>query len=199
MEPAEFSILFIVVAFAAIAIIFALINRRGRQAAWSDLAARAGLAYEPGSFWGRSPMVSGVYRGRSLALDTFTTQTGKNRTTYTRLAVALKDPAPISLSISGEDLGSKLGKLVGMKEITLGDEELDRRLFIRGEPELPVQRLFSNAMLRQKLLEARLGNIMVNDRTVSYQRRGFESNPETMQSLFDLLVEIAMSVERLSQ
>jgi hypothetical protein len=198
MDSGEISIFVIVLGLMAIVVVFSIFNSRARQAGWREAASQAGLAYEPGSFWGKSPFISGVFHGRSLALDTFSTNTGKNRTTYTRLVVALENPAAISLSLSGEGLGSKMGKLVGMKEIQLGDAEFDSRFFVRGEPEMAVQRLLANSSLRQKLLDARSVNIEVHDRTIRYQKRGFESNPETLLSLFDLLSELSVNVERLN-
>ena len=39
---------------------------RERRRAWSELAAQACLAFDPGSFWGHSMSVTGVLRGRNL-------------------------------------------------------------------------------------------------------------------------------------
>ena len=198
MDSGEISIIVIVAGLLAIFAVIGLFNSRAHQSAWSDLAAQAGLAFSPGSFWGKSQLVSGVYRNRALALDTFSTQSGDSRTLYTRLALAVDNPTGLNLALSGEGLGSKLEKLVGMKDIQVGDEEFDRRFFIRGAPEMAVQRLLANSSLRQKLIETRSVNIEVKDRAVRYTRQGFESNPDTLLSLFDLLSEIAVNVERLN-
>jgi len=197
MDSGEISIIVIVAGLLAIFVVIGIFNRRAHQNAWSDLAVQAGLAFEPGSFWGKSPLVSGVYHNRSLALDTFSTQSGDSRTVYTRLALAVDNPAGLNMALSGEGLGSKLEKLVGKKDILVGDEEFDRRFFIRGTPEIAIQRLLANSSLRQKLLETRSVNIEVKDRTVRYTKQGFESNPDTLLALFDLMNELGVNVDRL--
>jgi len=197
MDTGEISIFVIFFGLLAVILVFAFINRRARRAAWEELASQVGLNFDPGNYWGKSPTVSGIYRGHSLALDSFSRVVGKSRTTYTRIVVELANPTQLNLSISDESVGSGLKKMFGAKEILVGDEAIDAKFFIQGSPELAVQRLLSGTSLRQKLLETKSLSIELKGRQIVYQKRGFEANTERLLNLFDLLGDIAGGVERL--
>jgi len=172
----------------------AYLRRQARQQAWSELAARTGLTFESRSIF--APMrVAGNYRGRSLTLDTFTRHSGKNSTTYTRIQLGTNNPCALSLAIYDENVLSKLGKALGMQDIQTGDDELDRRFTIKGQPEQVIANLFTSIGLRQKLLEARSVHVEVRGQQVYWQQRGAESNADYLQFLFDLLSDLAEAVD----
>ena len=173
----------------------AYLRRQARQQAWSELAARTGLTFESGGIF--APMrVAGNYRGRPLTLDTFTRHNGKNSTTYTRIQLGTNNPCALSLAIYDENVLSKLGKALGMQDIQTGDDELDRRFTIKGQPEPVIASLLTSVGLRQKLLEARSVHVEVKGQQVYWQQRGAESNADYLQFLFDLLSDLAEAVDR---
>jgi len=197
MDSGEISVFVIFFGLLAVIVAVSYFNRRARRAAWDELASQNGLIFEPGNYRGKSPSVSGVYRGHSLLVDTFTRGSGKSRTTYTRITLNVNNPTGLKLSISGEGVGSKLKKLLGAIEILVGDEAIDAKFFIQGSPEMAVQRLLSNTSLRQKLLDSQSLHIELTGQRIVYQKRGFEANPEKLLYLFDLLGDIGMAVERM--
>jgi len=175
--------------------VIAYLRRQARQQAWGELAARTGLTFESGGLF--SPMrVTGTYRGHSLTLDTFTRSTGKNSTTYTRIQMGANNPSALSLAIYDENVLSKVGKALGMQDIQTGDDELDRRFTIKGQPEPMIASLFTSIGLRQKLLQARSVHVEVRGQQVYWQQRGAESNADHLQFLFDLLGDLAEAVDR---
>jgi hypothetical protein len=175
--------------------VIAYLRRQARQQAWSELAARTGLTFEPGGIF--APMVvAGNYRGRPLTLDTFTRRTGKNSTTYTRIQLGANNPSALSLAIYDENVLSKLGKALGMQDIQTGDDELDRRFTIRGQPEPMIISLLASISLRQQLLQARSVHVEVKGQQVYWQQRGAESNADYLQFVFDLLSDLAEAVGR---
>jgi len=181
----------LLVIFGAIA----YLRRQARQQAWGELAARTGLTFESGGLF--SPMrVTGTYRGHPLTLDTFTRSTGKNSTTYTRIQMGANNPSALSLAIYDENVLSKVGKALGMQDIQTGDDELDRRFTIKGQPEPMIASLFTSIGLRQKLLQARSVHVEVRGQQVYWQQRGAESNADHLQFLFDLLGDLAEAVDR---
>jgi hypothetical protein len=197
MDTGEISIFVIVFGFLAVFLIISLVNYRTRRAAWQELASQVGLNYEPGNLWGKYPAVRGVFHGRSLVLDAFARHVGNERVTYTRIALNVNNASELRLTISNEGVGSKLKKMLGGKEILVGDEAIDAQYYIQGSPEMAVQRLLSSTSLRQKLLESKSLNIELNRKQIVYQKRGFEANPEKLLNLFDLMGEIASTIERL--
>jgi hypothetical protein len=197
MDTGEISIFVIFFGLLAVILVFVFINRRARRAVWGELGSQLGLNYYPGNYWGKSPSVNGTYHGHSLVLDTFSRGAGNNRTVYTRIGVEVNNPTELILSISGEGVGSGLKKMFGAKEILVGDEALDAKLFIQGSPEMTVQRLLSGTSLRQKLLETQYLNIELKSKQIVYQKRGFEANPDKLLFVFNLMADIAEAVDRL--
>ncbi len=189
-------IIVIALGLMAVAIIFTIYRSRAHRAAWEELAAQLGLQFTAGNFWGKSATVSGIYHGHAMQMNTFSRQMGRNRVTYTRIAFEVENTAELWLTISNESLGSKLKKMVGQKEISLGDEALDAEYFIQGSPEITVQRILSSTNLRQKLLDAKSVHIELKSKEIYSEKRGFEANPEKLQAMFDLLGGMADAVNR---
>jgi hypothetical protein len=187
--------LLIVVGLLVIFAVLAYVRHQARRQVWSELAARTGLTFEPGTLF--SPMrIKGNYRGHPLTLDTFTRSSGKSSTTYTRIRLTVNNPSALSLAIYDENVLNKLGKALGMQDIQTGDEELDRRFIIKGQPEPVIANLFTSIGLRQKLLEARSLHVEVKGRELHFEQRGAESNADYIQFLFDLLSDLAEAVDR---
>ena len=175
--------------------VLAYVRRRARQQAWGELATRTGLTFEPGGLL--TPMrITGAYRGHALTLDTYTRSSGKNSTTYTRILLSANNPSALSLAIYDENVLGKIGKALGMQDIQVGDDELDRRFTFKGQPEPVITGLLTSISLRQKLLEARSVNVEVKGREVGWRQRGEESNADNLQFLFDLLSDLAEAVDR---
>jgi hypothetical protein len=168
-----------------------------RRRAWDELASQTGLSFEPGSFWGRTMSLTGTFRGRPLKLDTFRVQMGRNSVLFTRIRVKIENRNGVRLSLRKEGLGSKLGKLLGASDIQTGDDELDRRYMIKGQPQDFVVRLLSIVNLRQKILASSINAINVDEAGVSYEKRGFQANLEGLLAMFGLLSDLADAVERM--
>ena len=179
------------------ALVFAVayFGRRAQQTAWSDLAARTGLTFEPGGFFGPVPRVTGAYRGHPLTLDTFTRGSGKNRTTYTRIVLFVNNAANVYLALYQESVFSKIGKFFGMQDIQIGDEEIDRRFIIKSKPESFAASPFTSISLRQQLLQARVLNVEVDGRELTFEQVGVLKEAEYLKFLFDLLSQLAEKVE----
>jgi hypothetical protein len=180
----------------ALFIVLAVLGQRKRVHAWEEFAVQLGLSFEPGGFL-RQPAISGSYRSHAVRLDTFTRGSGQHSTTYTRIVLSLANPSGMQMELGGENVFSKIGKALGGQDIETGDAELDGRYVIKGQPESAVLRVLMQINLRQRLIEARWLHVKLNGDTLRYERRGIESNPETLKLLFDLLADLADGVERI--
>jgi hypothetical protein len=183
------------VALVVIAVIVFL-RYQARRRAWGELAMRTGLTCEPAGFLGLSQRVTGAYRGRALTLDTFTRRSGEHSTTYTRIVVPVNNASSLRLELYEQGLLSEIGKLLGAQDIQTGDQELDRRFIIKGQPEDAIVRLLTSGGLYDKLLQARSLNLRVDGGQVRWEKRNVESDVDYLQSLFDLLSDLAEAVER---
>ena len=194
----NFELILIILVFGVIAlsIVIGYVVLAGRRQAWSQLADRAGLNFEAGNFFGSGITVSGVYQGHQLTLSTFTRHTGKSSTTYTRLVLFMNRQSSLDLSLSTEGVFSKMGKMLGMKDIQTGDEAIDQRYVIKGQPENQVVSILQNYDLRQKLVEAPSVSVQVKGQEITYEKRGVEQNENNLIALFDLLTSLANAIER---
>jgi hypothetical protein len=195
MNSTTIILLAIVILISVAGLVIWYLRLAARRLAWSEVASRANLAFDPGNLWGTGSKVSGIYRGHELVLDTFSTYTGKSRTEYTRVTLTTSNPSGMQLEIFKEGLLGKLGKTLGMKDIQVGDAEIDQNFIIRGQPENQVARLFTAIGLRQRLLETRSLNIKLAGNRLNYQRRGIENDETTLINIFDLLAEMADQIE----
>ncbi len=195
----EFWILLIVLGFAALTVVIVYLTIVTRRQAWSQLAERANLQFNRGNFVSHGLSVSGVYQGHNLTLDTFSRSAGRSSATYTRIVLNLNQPANLDLTLSTEGLFSKVGKLLGMQDIQAGDEALDQRYMIKGQPENLVLSVLQSYDLRQRLLEAPSLYLHVHGQQVYYEKRGFERNENNLIALFDLMNSLAAAVERLQR
>ena len=196
MSDTDLWFIFIILAFIVLAIFIGYLALAARRRAWSNLADRAALTFNPGNFFGHGISVSGSYHGHPLTLDTFTRHYGRSSRTYTRIAVTLNQPTTLRLKIYNEGLVSKLGKALGMQEIQTGDEAIDRRYIIQGQPETAVAGLLMSYDLRQKLIEAPTFNARIEGLNVCYDRSGVELDENKLLALFDLLTTLATAIDR---
>ncbi len=190
-------VIFIIVVIGVIALIAIGYGvSQNRRKAWADLAERIGAQYEPGNFWIGRPTVSGIYQQHRFKLDSFTRSTGKSSTTYTRLEVYLISPDPLNLTIYQEGFFSKIGKKMGMQDIQIGDEEIDQRYVIQGQPEEEVRRIITALGMRQRLIEAPELHIEIKDSVIRHEKRGFEADPNTLIALLDILCAFGRAIDR---
>jgi hypothetical protein len=192
----ETIIIVLIFVFILIGLVSTYFVKKGRQRAWTDLAERIGVNCEAGGFFNR-PVVTGVYQRHQIKLDSYVHRAGKSSTTYTRIVVYLNRAANFTFSISQENVFNKIGKKLGAQEITIGDDELDQRYLIKGEPEAEVLRVLSSLGMRQRLLEAPAINIEIRCMEVYYHKQGFETDPNKLIALLDLMCAFADAAERL--
>jgi hypothetical protein len=190
-------IIFGSIAILVVALVVSYLVLQSQRSAWEELATRLGLTFDPGNFFGHGMSISGTYRSQHLTLDKFTRRTGKSQITYTRIVLFLKQPTQLELMVTTEGLFSKIGKLFGMKEIQTGDEALDQRYIIKGQPENMVISLLQSYDVRQKLVEAPSLHIKVQGQEIYYEKRGFNGDENNLIALFDLMTGLAGGIEHL--
>lgn len=185
----------IIVGIIALNIAIFYYRRQARLRAWGEIAARNSLTLEPGGFL-QPPRVTGTYRGRNLVLSTFQRGSGKHSRTYTRIALTVNNWADIRMELYNEHVFSGIVKRLGMQDIQIGDEEIDRRFMIKGQPEEAVMNLLDSGTVRQKLREALSLKIELHEQTLWCEVRGELLDPGYLQFLFDLLSDMGDRLEQ---
>jgi len=187
------------VGFFAIVLYIIYFSRQEQAKAWRQVAARAGLTFEPGVLLG-SPRVIGNYRGRALRLDAFARRHGtRDVTRYTRIALAVNNRAGVVLTLRREGVFSPIAKALGVEDIRLGDAEVDRRFIIQSRPATFAATLFAARDLRQRLLQVRAPHLVAVEAAelrLEQVEVSIEKDVDSWVSLFDLVSDLAEQVER---
>ncbi len=141
--------------------------------AWSELAERTGLTFDPGqqglfgNGWG--PMVYGEYHGRSLTIAKLIEDVGVGDESlpavYTQISLSVLNPADFSLTLEEKQLFTRLFRKEG---VASGEEDFDHHFIAQGSPSEFVQRALRLLVLQKALLMQRpRGVILVTDNSFS--------------------------------
>lgn len=183
-------------AFFGVVVALGYLRGQRRNVAWQEFAARNGLQFEPGGVL-VYPSVSGRYRGRNLLLRNIRRTHSRRRSrTYTRLTVFLQNHAGIRFALYDEDVLSGLFTALGAQDVRTGDERVDRRFVIQSQPEEFARRLFAAPTLRERLLQVKPMNLTLTGNELTFERQGILDDPDLLQSLFDLLTDVADFIEK---
>ncbi len=129
-------------------LLYFVFRRPKAEDGWQVFAARHGLVYSA-----NPRLVTGEYRGRELRLESFSSFNPFGADTYgTQLSLSVKNSSGWRLTIETGAGAGRIGKIFGVPEVKLGDEELDKKYTFRAEPPDLVARLLRAPSLRQYLL-----------------------------------------------
>lgn len=177
-------------------------EKRLNEKPWSELATQTGLTYETGKLLlGRPARVTGTYRNYRLSLYTYKLGRGNP---CTRIEVALNRPTGRFLRLRGPYERSEVlseaafDRVFGAGSLySIGYE----RFFVRSFPRRLAISLFGtdgrrHGPLRYRLLSIKqLANIELDGYRLHFEQFGALTDIGYVQSIFDLLVDIAEAVE----
>jgi hypothetical protein len=157
---------------------WALVQSRRTAANLKALAQRLGLEFfeEKKAGWAANHVVTGQHDGREVIFHTFTTGSGKSRTTWRAVTVRPRAIGGLLFHFRPQGLVTKLEGLFGTKEITVGDATFDAAWFVEtNEPDFLPAALVPE--VRSKLMAAHAtvesgGNFKLRQAAVQYAERG---------------------------
>jgi len=163
-----------------------------REEIWFQLSREIGAEYEESGFFKAGKVVMS-HRQWEITLDTYTVHTGKSTIIYTRMRAPYMNRDGFRFNIYRKSVFSWIGKLVGVKDIEVGDSFFDDEFIIQGEPEHLVRSLLNNGMIRQ---------LIQNQPNIHFQVKGDEgwfmsSFPEGVDELYFEVVGVVKDKERL--
>lgn len=96
-------------------------------------AQRAGLRIQEQTILGYTSVESleGEQAGRLIRYWTFTTGSGKSRTTWVAVAVRPRAEGGLQFDLTRQNFGSKIMEMFGVREIKVGDPAFDTAWFVR--------------------------------------------------------------------
>jgi hypothetical protein len=78
------------------------------------------------------PRLRGRLRGRAVGVSSYTTGSGKHRTTWCAISAETAGSGRLMLSVSEENLLTRVGHALGMNDVATGDEAFDRRFYVKS-------------------------------------------------------------------
>ena len=178
-------------------LLYLLIDPRHKKGGWKELAASMGMHYEdqdlPKGIL--SAEVRGEYRGRSLILNTIRSGT-ELRTLYTQIQVPVANPKGHSLSLTRRNIFTEIVRRLGVPYTPTGDNDFDRQFVVLTKPSLDTNDFLGSSYLRKKLLRAPKLDVRLKGSKLNFRVRGFVNDHETLRELFDLITDVAESVDQ---
>ena len=184
---------------------------RNKKSSWEELGRKRNGVYEKGTFI-KSENVMFKYKNSSILLESYTTMVGNTPIVSTQIRALFKNPDRLSFKLYHEGFFSSIGKMFGMQDILIGDDEFDQRFVIKGNDEDKIRHLLADYKLKQLLLmgkpiaiEVRLKDKCLKRQDESillYQATGLIKDMDTLESLLDVferfidrMIEIGLSDE----
>jgi hypothetical protein len=161
-------------------------------------AAQAGLRMVEQKIFGLTMVGSleGVSQGRPVRYWTYTTGSGKSRTTWVAVGVGVPAGGTLQFEITRQGFGAKLMELFGVKEIQVGDPAFDAAWFVQtNQPEFFAAALVPaiRAKLMAETADRRGTGYQLVQGMVRYAERGGLSLPavERLATKLPLLLDLA--------
>lgn len=163
------------------------------EQSWALFAAAHKLALEEPLLG--DARVFGAYRDHALEVRRW----GTGHADFTTVTVTIKRAMPDGLRVGDEQLFHKLGVMVGLQDIQLGDEALDPALLIKGMDEDAIRALLTAEHVRGRLKElvALSAELSWEGQTISAAARG-HVNVAELEPLLDLVYKLVEAIEDVS-
>lgn len=197
---------FLFIAFLGFIIWAAVVQTRKGRENLTTLADRLGLALqEPvrrGPFSSGSRQLTGAFRNRPVRVYTFTTGSGKSRSSWCALSMQVRTAPGFSFKITGENLFTKAGRIFGVEDVQTGDAAFDEKFYLKSkQPEYIRAALIPE--IRTRLLDAlrrhrQIGSFTIENGEVKYTEMGNFAN-RSVCDRFPTMIEIATDLAEIAE
>ena len=159
--------------------------------AWASVARRLNLVFQPGQLFTR-PRISGIHKGCSVLVTTFSRGSGKHQTTYTRYRVSYPHSLDLGLRLTRQGLLAGIGKFFGTQDIEVGDEGFDEAVVVKGrDPERVKAFLTPSRRLRAARFLTMYQGSVIDDLKVEWERRHVERDADKVLRMIQRMTSLA--------
>lgn len=174
---------------ACILLLSGFVSRYVREKAWRELADQTGLKYQPGNLLSWSKVV-GNYRGHSMTMELKPVLGGRSAR-LTNIMLVVENPTDAYLKL----VKGWLDKIVDFPELRTGDIDFDRKVRIVDQPANFAAIVLASEHVRRRLLKIGSFEMTLHGRELTYKQLGIITGVSYLQSVFDLLHDLTMSIE----
>jgi hypothetical protein len=180
-----------------------------RDEIWRKLSETVDGRHVESTFF-KAGRVEATHGEWTVTLDTHAVSNGKTRIIFTRVRAPYVNPDGFRFTIYRRGVFSDLGKLLGMQDVEIGDEEFDRAYIIKGTDEGRLRQLFADPRLRELIRRQPQMHLSVkNDEgwfgpkfpdnvdVLTFMVRGVIKDVDRLQALYDLFAETLDGLSRM--
>jgi hypothetical protein len=180
-----------IVGVAIMAITIGVKQSKKTNEAWAAAARQLQLVFQPGQIFSR-PRISGIHKGCSVLVTTFSKGSGKNQTTYTRFRVSYPHSLDLGLRLTKQGMLSGIGKFFGTQDIEVGDEGFDDAIVVKGrDPERVKEFLTLSRRMRAARFLTTYQGSCIDDLNVEWERRHVERDSEKIVRMIERMAGLA--------
>lgn len=170
----------------------AAVSGRRTMRQMSALAGRLGLQLEVAQFFNLITRIGahGTIQGRRVRFYSYTTGSGKSKTTWAAVAVAARQSGGLEFKFSRQGFATKVMEIFGAKELQVGDRMFDEAWFVQSNrPDYLIAALVPE--IREKLLAVHRaggdGAFRLERGEVVYAERGSLGRAKVLNRLESIL------------
>jgi hypothetical protein len=165
-------------------------NARAGQDQWRAAAERLGLGYFPGDF-GMVGKIAGRKGGHRVTISTFTKGGGKSSSSYTKYRVDYHEPIQVDFTITRQTALHRMGQVLGLKDIQVGDTAFDELAMVRG---MHTQELlkFLDPSRRQAIMRllSAYNDVVVTNEYIEMNRAGKDADAAIIAHVVRVLLSV---------
>ncbi len=121
------------------------------------------------------PTLGGDVRGRHLRVYNYSTGSGKNRTTWCALALAVRNPGNLTLRVSRENMFTRAGRIFGVDDVATGDASFDKEFYVKSNDPAYVHAAFLpevRSQISQAWNQGARGTMRIEGGEIKYAETG---------------------------
>lgn len=187
---------FIILAMASVVIFIGLKKAGSLKKQWPVVAQQLGLEYVPGRF-GAFGTITGRMDGHSVEVSTYSTGGTDARRVYTEYNVTYRKPFPVNFRVSAAGALHKMGKIIGFKDIAVGDIDFDGQVKLSGNDPQSILKILSPEFREVvKRMITSHPKITIDEKQVCILNRGRDNDPALMVDIVRQLLSFCKAVDR---
>ncbi|MCI5057943.1 MAG: hypothetical protein MRY83_17650 [Flavobacteriales bacterium] len=129
---------------------------------WGQIANDIGGEFIDRGFW-KVDLLRYKHKEWELILDTYTTGSGKNRRTYTRMRAPFINKDGFEFTIYKETIFSGIGRFLGMQDIIIGDDFFDKEFVIKSNSEDRIKVFLNDQRLKELFIQQPQVHLEIKD------------------------------------
>ncbi|MBF4693644.1 hypothetical protein [Fusibacter ferrireducens] len=184
---------------------------KNKKNTWEELSKKRNGVHEKATFT-KQEKVTFQYKNNIILLEGYMTIVGNTPIVNTRIRTIFKNPHQLNFKIYHEGFFSSIGKMLGMQDILIGDDEFDQRFVVKSNDEKKIKQLLNDYKLKSLLLfgkpitiETKLKDkcLKSSDESIlSYEATGIIKDLDTLENILNIferfiecMIEIGFSDE----